>query len=836
MTIRKWNSFKWFRPGSDKTSLHKRLRLELFWRQFKRLPKHAQHYFLNRPARQRKSTYRSYRPIIVKLTYLANLTKPDISKYTYIYTSFSAESDILEDEEEKKPHKAHFDSDSFLIGVDHHTSKTMTNRTEHFISPITPIHNQIVKGIGEARVVGEGTLCWHIEDDDGISHAVTIKNALYVPDLPICLLCPQQWSQQANDNYPSPRGTYHAGFDDVLELYWDQRKFKRTIPWDNRTNTCRFRSSSGAKRYMAYAAAMDYSEDVEAHEHVCFDAIPQRAARYTLPPDFLQSNTIPASEEEEKETDKSTSSSPALIIDDDDEEMINAADKYDRVDPPDEHLSGLTPEAEFMRWHQRLGHISFKKIRLLALLGILPKKILSSRAPKCASCIFAAQVKRPWRTRVPANSIPTKIYKATRPGQVVSVDQLESPTPGFIAQLKGRLTRDRYRYATIFVDHYSRLSYIHLQRTITSKDTLEAKLAFEAFSMKNGVKIQHYHADNGRFADNAFIQSVQKCSQTISYCGVNAHFQNGIAEKRIRDLQEQARKTLLHAKSRWPEAITLNLWPYALRDASEVMNIIPDNEDGSSKIERFTNVAVAPNLKYRHALFAPTFVLHSRLANNQHYPKWEPRSRLGINLGSSPNHARNVHLVLSLETGLVSPQFHVSVDDFFETTRPTTGNPKGESNWQFLSGIHKTKKFTAKSQPSPNTTFSPIDRPDPIVPQEAELDFGTFQLAPDETIEDEMGENEGVPVTPEEAPPDDGVPRSRYGRKLRRTQRMKESIEQETISFAAYYEHAMDADFKLQSDMDDPIAFLATTNKDVMYYHQAIKEPDRIQFINAMIK
>ena len=30
--------------------------------------------------------------------------------------------------------------------------------------------------------------------------------------------------------------------------------------------------------------------------------------------------------------------------------------------------------------------------------------------------------------------------------------------------------------------------------------------------------------------------------EKMSYCGVNVHFQNGIAEKRIRDLQEHARK------------------------------------------------------------------------------------------------------------------------------------------------------------------------------------------------------------------------------------------------------------------------------------------------------
>ncbi|KAL7475008.1 LOW QUALITY PROTEIN: hypothetical protein ACHAW6_000943, partial [Cyclotella cf. meneghiniana] len=52
-------------------------------------------------------------------------------------------------------------------------------------------------------------------------------------------------------------------------------------------------------------------------------------------------------------------------------------------------------------------------------------------------------------------------------------------------------------------------------------------------------------------------------------------------------------------------------------------------------------------------------------------PKWSPRSSLGLNLGPSPQHARNVNLVLNLDTGLVSLQFHCRYNDFFETLQQT---------------------------------------------------------------------------------------------------------------------------------------------------------------------
>jgi hypothetical protein len=70
------------------------------------------------------------------------------------------------------------------------------------------------------------------------------------------------------------------------------------------------------------------------------------------------------------------------------------------------------------------------------------------------------------------------------------------------------------------------------------------------------------------------------------------------------------------------------------------------------------------------------------------------RARVGVNLGISPTHARSVALVLSLKTGLASPQFHVKHDDLFETTsRQVGGYRMPPSRWQGLSGfdIHQRR-------------------------------------------------------------------------------------------------------------------------------------------------
>lgn len=81
------------------------------------------------------------------------------------------------------------------------------------------------------------------------------------------------------------------------------------------------------------------------------------------------------------------------------------------------------------------------------------------------------------------------------------------------------------------------------------------------------------------------------------------------------------------------------------------------------------------------------FALHSALASSNSIPRWDARARLGLNLGPSPTHARNVHLVLSLTTGLVSPQFHCRFDDFFKTCKYGVPDAGLSSTWQRLAGF-----------------------------------------------------------------------------------------------------------------------------------------------------
>jgi hypothetical protein len=469
----------------------------------------------------------------------------------------------------------------------------------------------------------------------------------------------------------------------------------------------------------------------------------------------------------------------------------------------------------------------------------------------------------PWRGKEGKQT--HQVFVATKPGECISVDQMESSQVGFFAQSKGKLTKKQYTGATIFVDHFSRLRFIHLMLDLSAEETLKAKRAFEQFASEHGVKIQHYHCNNGRFADNAFKQSCEQSRQQLTFCGVNAHFQNGIAERAIRDLSESARKQLLHARARWPAAVHLSLWPYALRNAALLFNTMPVLEGGTSRLERFSSIQVGANMKHIHTFGCPVFALHNTLAKGKKIPKWSPRARLGLNLGTSPMHARNVYLVLNLSTGCVSPQYHCRFDDFFETTRHGAPDVSDTITWQMLAGLGRTSEIlsqvSAPTLHSPNYGLSQSDSDVPledasVISAETDVDWDTLSVSDGDSF-GEIGESE-VTETKDAMQAEGGTTTatpisagtSLHGRARTMSRRMADSVSQRDF-YGTRNMHYMaqpstigetpedlfhDAHLELQERMRNPIAFHAEMMGDIMYLQQALRQHDAKLFVDAVIK
>ncbi len=149
-------------------------------------------------------------------------------------------------------------------------------------------------------------------------------------------------------------------------------------------------------------------------------------------------------------------------------------------------------------------------------------------------------------------------------------------------------------------------------------------------------------------------------------------------------------------------------------------------KDGLSRLELFSSIQVASNLKHVHTFGCPVFALQNVLASVSQLPRWSPHTRLGLNLGPSHMHARNVYLVLNLVTGCVSLQYHCHFEDFFETMRHGAPDVSGTIYWQQLANLDRAKTVLSKvsmpnqhsimylgmpSDEEPHTMSNPIFNP-----------------------------------------------------------------------------------------------------------------------------
>lgn len=130
-----------------------------------------------------------------------------------------------------------------------------------------------------------------------------------------------------------------------------------------------------------------------------------------------------------------------------------------------------------MSWHLKLKHIPFSDIKRLAEQGIIPKKFFVSLI------LLSGKATLKTMERERQDKTKQSICQPHRnfPGANTSTDQMISPFGELIPQMKGsRLMQVKYYAATIFVDHFSDYTYVHLMQDTTAEATIEAKNAYES--------------------------------------------------------------------------------------------------------------------------------------------------------------------------------------------------------------------------------------------------------------------------------------------------------------------------------------------------------------------
>ena len=418
----------------------------------------------------------------------------------------------------------------------------------------------------------------------------------------------------------------------------------------------------------------------------------------------------------------------------------------------------------------------------------------------------------------------------------------------------------------------------------------------ERYAQARNITIKAYHADNGIFKAKEWVQACYDARQQLTFAAVGAHHANGEAERHIRELQELAQTQLIHANRRWPNAITSNLWPYALRHANDCMNNTPNLQNASKLTPQqlFTATTVMINEKHWKPFGCPVFVLDKQLQSGHPYQKWKQRARVGIYLGQSPIHNRNVALVLHRNTGHVSPQFHVKFDPSFHTVQQDkldctwqqatyfvqpppkkqltkqTKQPKSSPDTQQVQTSHREAD---KSLQHPSMNRERIDPRQQEKPTEPTITT-TKQPQVQRTKIQQQDHGAHITQSPrqQEKPTEPTITTAKQpqvqrtkiqqqdqgahitqsphgGPSLHRSQQVR-STPQRLIElmYAEMEQHEISGEllsfstlFPRDATMDMPsnplMAFKATnSDPDTMYHHQAMHQPDRAQFIGAMQK
>ena len=502
------------------------------------------------------------------------------------------------------------------IVIDTGCSVSLTPFLEDFITEIGPSQVSEMLGIADSVAVkGEGRVEWKVRDVWG-RKIVVRTTALYVPKATIRLFSPQYYLQEADGG----------------ELTLTKEK-------------ATFTSVDGSVGEFPYQDGSNLPFMLE-HQCICQAGLSSKCVLNLTTTDSI--------------------------------ELAQGLLRENNA-----NLSG--PQKELMLWHYRLAHAGQALLQSLMMspkadVGVpsepplIPTKLTGTprcAQVKCPACQLARQTRRTPDSFTTSNNPEREMAirrKNMQPGDCVSMDQYESPVRGRLSHTFGKENPNhQYRGGTILCDHSSGFIQAHHQTSLGMGETLQGKHAFESFARQFGIKIKAYHADNAPFDSQAMHADIETQGQTLTFSGVGAHFQNGVAERAIQTITTSARAMMMHMLINWPGAFSADLWPFAMDQAVALWNHLPRSRSGLSPIELFTGTRLPDsNVVQRARVWGcPVFVLDPKLQDGNKLPKWDRRSHLGVYLGSSPAHASTVGLILNPKTGYISPQYHVVYDELF---------------------------------------------------------------------------------------------------------------------------------------------------------------------------
>jgi transposase InsO family protein len=227
---------------------------------------------------------------------------------------------------------------------------------------------------------------------------------------------------------------------------------------------------------------------------------------------------------------------------------------------------------ELLVWHHRLSHASLAQIHTLCRQkrrlkvestdDLVPYRdgpclLCKHKMPDnvcegllCAACAISKAKRRAPSVRTTTGATKEMTLKEDdlQPGDCISCDHYISPVVGRVTADSGySSSRHGYTCGTIYVDHASGFIFVQHQKSTSAEDTIRGKLLVEREARDVGVKIKKYHSDNGVFASKEFKDHCTSLEQDLTFSGVGAKFQNGVAERGIGTVSNMARANMIHA-------------------------------------------------------------------------------------------------------------------------------------------------------------------------------------------------------------------------------------------------------------------------------------------------
>ncbi len=148
--------------------------------------------------------------------------------------------------------------------------------------------------------------------------------------------------------------------------------------------------------------------------------------------------------------------------------------------------------------------------------------------------------------------------------------------------------------------------------------------------------------------------------------------------------------------SKWPDVVTEDMWPFAVRHIVNFHNASVRRDKASTPFQLFTGQEAPWSLNDFRVFGCPTYVLHKQLQDGNNFSKWKARCWQGVHVGPSMCHASNVPLIYNPATTHITPKFHVAYDEGFTSITTLSNDTKEKilqklyekAQWTYTSPLH----------------------------------------------------------------------------------------------------------------------------------------------------